>query len=282
MPGEIGPLQRRPQIGMRDQDSHAVDHIGLAGVADPDPGDEVPDEAQIDVGHDHIGIPPGPARGERHERLGVAEEVHWPVIGPAFIGTAEGRRGREIGLAADPVRDAARHAHLLAALRIELGNFRDRRREAQEPDGVQAVVFVARQLRRQPREPSDLAFDLADELADLDGRACCLLALGRREKLLLLAIGEPDVEAGVDGERGKGEGDDRVEIFSEQPARGRPQMSLVDRLVHSRISSARASSVKGMFNPSERATVRLIRSSYFRGDCTGRSPALVPRRMRST
>ena len=229
-----------------------------------------------------LGFAAGSARGDRHERLGVAEEVDRPVIGPAFVGAAEGGRGREVDLAADPVRDAARHAHLLAALRVELGDFRDRGREAQQADGVQALVFVARQLRRQAREPSDLVFDLADELADLDRRACRLLALGRGEQLLLLAIGEPDVEAGVDGERGKGEGDDRVEIFSEQPAGRRPQMSLVDRLVHSRISSARASSVNGMVNPSERATVRLIRSSYFRGDCTGRSPALVPRRMRST
>ncbi|MGY4410416.1 hypothetical protein ACVWW4_002152 [Bradyrhizobium sp. LB7.1] len=31
-------------------------------------------------------------------------------------------------------------------------------------------------------------FDLADELADLNGRGRCLLALGRRQKLLLLAI----------------------------------------------------------------------------------------------
>ena len=187
-----------------------------------------------------------------------------------------------VGVAADPVRDTARHPHLLAAFRIELGQFGDRGREAHQADGVQAHVFVGRELGGQAGEPPDLVFDLADELADLNGRACGLLALGRREQLLLLAIGEPDVEAGVDGERGKGEGDDRVEIFAEQPARRRPQMSLVDRLVHSRISSARTSSVNGIVSPSALATVRLIRSSYFRGDCTGRSPALVPRRMRST
>src|SRR5207245_6896906 len=100
-------------------------------------------------------------------------------------------------------------------------------------------------LRWQTREPSDLVLDLADELADLNGCACCLLALGRREKLRLLAVGKPDVKGGVDGKRGKGESDDRVEIFPEQPAGRRPQMSLVDRFIHSRISSARASSVNG-------------------------------------
>lgn len=282
MAGEIAAAQRPPQIGMRDQDTHAIDHIGLPGVADPDSGDEVPDEAKIDLGDNHIRRQARSARGECHERLGVAEEVDRPVICAAFVGAAEGLRGGEVGLAADPVRDTARHAHLLAALGVELGDVRNRRREAQEADGVQALVLVRGQLRGQAREPSDLVFDLANELADLDGGACCLLALGRRQELLLLAIGEPDVEAGVDGERGESERDDRVEVFAEQPAGRWPQISLVDRLVHSRISSARASSVNGIVKSSVRATVRLIRSSYFRGDCTGRSPALVPRRMRST
>ena len=229
-----------------------------------------------------LGLAAGPARGERHERLGVAEEIDRPVIGPAFIGAAEGGEAERSALLPIPsatrrdTRTCSRPCESSSAISAIAGERRSSRM------AFRRTSSLRRQLRRQPRQPSDLALDLADELADLDGRACCLLALGRREQLLLLAIGEPDVEAGVDGERGKGEGDDRVEIFAEQPARRRPQMSLVDRLVHSRISSARASSVNGIFNPSARATVRLIRSSYFRGDCTGRSPALVPRRMRST
>src|SRR5437868_8583134 len=105
---------------MRDQDSHAVDHVGLAGVAYPDPGDEVPDEAKIDLGDDHIRREASSARGKRHEWLGVTEEVDWPVMGPAFIGAAEGRRSGEVGFAANPVRDTARHAHLLAAPGVEL------------------------------------------------------------------------------------------------------------------------------------------------------------------
>jgi hypothetical protein len=78
---------------MRDQHAHAIDDIGLAGVADPDAGDQIPDEAQIDFGHDHVRIAAGAPRGERHERLGVAEEVDRPIIGAAFTGAAESRAG---------------------------------------------------------------------------------------------------------------------------------------------------------------------------------------------
>ncbi|MGY3648441.1 hypothetical protein ACVWW2_003732 [Bradyrhizobium sp. LM4.3] len=188
MAGEVAATQCRPQIGMCDQHPHPIDHVGLAGVAHPDSGDEVPDEAKIDLGDNHIRREARSACGKRHERLGVTEEVDRSVIGAAFVGAAKGGQGGEIGLAADPVRDTARHAHLLAALRVELGDFRDRGRETQEADGVQTIVLVRGQLGGQAGEPSDLAFDLADELADLNGRGRCLLALGRRQKLLLLAI----------------------------------------------------------------------------------------------
>src|SRR6516165_9671904 len=50
---------------------------------------------------------------------------------------------------------------------------------------------------------------------------------------------------------------------------------------HSITSSARASKVVGMSRPSAFAVFRLITRSYLVGACTGRSPGLSPRRMRS-
>src|SRR5438128_206150 len=52
--------------------------------------------------------------------------------------------------------------------------------------------------------------------------------------------------------------------------------------VHSITSSARASSVSGIWRPSVFAVLRLITSSYFVGACTGRSAGFSPLRMRST
>src|SRR5262249_21344926 len=52
--------------------------------------------------------------------------------------------------------------------------------------------------------------------------------------------------------------------------------------VHSITSSARASSVSGTVRPRAFAVCELITSSNLFGVCTGSSPGLVPRRMRST
>jgi len=52
--------------------------------------------------------------------------------------------------------------------------------------------------------------------------------------------------------------------------------------IHSITSLARASSDGGIMMPSVLAVLRLITSSYFVGDCTGRSAGFSPLRMRST
>src|SRR6516164_1594342 len=53
-------------------------------------------------------------------------------------------------------------------------------------------------------------------------------------------------------------------------------------LVHSITSSARASSLSGIWRPSALAVLILTISSYFVGDCTGKSAGFSPRKMRST
>src|SRR5262249_16387927 len=51
---------------------------------------------------------------------------------------------------------------------------------------------------------------------------------------------------------------------------------------HSMTSSASASSLSGIWRPSAFAVLRLITSWYLVGACTGKSPGLVPFKMRST
>src|SRR5262249_7622402 len=69
----------------------------------------------------------------------------------------------------------------------------------------------------------------------------------------------------------------------ERPCRSRAEQG--DELAppdHSITSSARASSDGETSRPSAFAVLRLIASSNLVGVCTGRSPGLAPRRMRST
>ena len=132
------------------------------------------------------------ARGrERHERLGLAEEIDRPVVGPAGARGAERRRVGQVLLAADRVERLARNAQLLAALRVELRVLGDRRREAQQADRVDAAVVARERAGRRLCEPADLALDLADELGDLRGCGVGLLALDRDQQSALLRIGEP-------------------------------------------------------------------------------------------
>src|SRR5262245_10767655 len=72
-----------------------------------------------------------------------------------------------------------------------------------------------------------------------------------------------------------------------RPRRQRPRRRAAeqrDNLAppHSITSSARASSMGGISRPSALAALRLITSSYFVGNWTGRSPGFSPFRTRST
>src|SRR5262249_49907268 len=70
---------------------------------------------------------------------------------------------------------------------------------------------------------------------------------------------------------------DRLRLTS---ARQNPKC--VGRCAHSITSLASASSEGGTLSPSDLAALRLITRSYLVGACTGRSPGLVPLRIRST
>src|SRR5262249_9980974 len=66
--------------------------------------------------------------------------------------------------------------------------------------------------------------------------------------------------------------------------RGRRADEQCDELapLHSITSSAMASSLSGIWRPSALAVLILTISSYFVGDCTGKSAGFSPRKMRST
>jgi hypothetical protein len=59
---------------MGDEPALAVDHEGVAFVADADGADDVPDELQVHVGDGHAGVLADMGERDRHIGLGAAAE----------------------------------------------------------------------------------------------------------------------------------------------------------------------------------------------------------------
>ncbi len=77
---------------MRDEDAVAVDHESVAGLADGDPRDDVPDELEIHCGDGDARLLAAPGHGDRHVGLGLLPEGDGPVIDLAGLGLEELRR----------------------------------------------------------------------------------------------------------------------------------------------------------------------------------------------
>ena len=60
---------------MGDQPAVAVDDIGVAALADLQPGDHIPDQLQIDLGDRDAGIASGAGQRHGHIRLGFLAEI---------------------------------------------------------------------------------------------------------------------------------------------------------------------------------------------------------------
>ena len=203
---------------MRDQPAAAVDHEGLALLADLDLRDHVPDELQVHLGDADAGVAPRAGHGERHVGLGLAAEIDRAVVDFLCHRFGELRVLGEIGADADRVHGEPRHPQLLLAAGVELGELGDRRHLAQQAQRVEAALLQRARGPRQLRGPADLALDVLDELADLGGRGLGLLALDAGQRLLVLLIREPDFEQAVGQERDADHGDEQRDIFPEQPA----------------------------------------------------------------
>src|SRR4051812_49107833 len=112
---------------MSNQPPLGIHHISLARPSYLDLGDHIPDQLQVYLSDGDACIPPSASDGERNIRLGITPEVNWPVVGLSL------NRAQEFGVLR-VVRPTPEHIHgeagdpqLLAAARVELGNFRDRR-----------------------------------------------------------------------------------------------------------------------------------------------------------
>ena len=167
-PGEGRLLEHEADVRVRDEDALAVEHEGVAGLADLDLRDDVPDEFQVHLGHGDAGALAAPGHRDRHVGLRFLPEVHRPVVDLPGFGLEKLRLEREIGLAAGDVHREARDAELLAPLAVEMADLGDHQGLAQKAQVVDAALVHGGRRGAELRlgRPADLPLDLLDEPLD--------------------------------------------------------------------------------------------------------------------
>ena len=201
---------------MRDQPALVVDDIGVAGLADLDRGDDVPDQLEIDLGDGDAGVAAALRHRHRHVGLGVLAEIDRSE--PHLLGERLGKAGigRVIGAAADHIHRQTGHFELLVALAVELAELGDRRHLPLQSAEVEAALLDRCRGPLRRRRPADLLLDLGDELLDALRRRLGLLALQLDRRVPGLDIGEPDIERPVDQQHQADEPDESGGVFRKE------------------------------------------------------------------
>ena len=217
-PGEIRLLEHETDVRVGDQLAPAVDDVGAPGSPDPDLGNDVPDELEIDLGDRHPGLAP---TGDRKAeiRLGFLPEVHRPEVGPPRPRLIEPRVVREIGLAAHHVHREPGHSELLPAGRVELADLGHRGRLALETDELEAPLLDRRPGAHLPlARPPDLALDVPDEGLDARRGAGRLLTLERHQGGEVLVMGEIELDEAAGEQGGAHQAREEHHVLPEQAA----------------------------------------------------------------
>ncbi len=218
---------------MGEQVALAVHRVGLAGLADPDLGDHVPDELEVDLHDGDAGALAAARHGDGHVRLGLLPEVHRAVVGPPRLGLAKLRIARKIDLAAHDVHGQAGDPQLFLAGGVEIADLRDRQHLAEQPEKVEAplVESGAGGDELGLGGPADLVLDLLDERLDLGRRPDGLLALDADQRGLVLLVREVQLDDPA-GEQGAAhQHHDGDNVLPEQ-ATARPHAVILPRGMH--------------------------------------------------
>ena len=217
-PREVGLLEDEADVRVGDELPPAVHDVGAPRRPDPDLGDDVPDELQVDLGDGHARVAAAGHR-EREVGLGLLPEVDGPEVGPARPRLLEARIGGEVGLAPHHVHGETRDLELLPARGVELAHLGDRGRLALEADELEAPL-----LDRLPgadlalARPPHLALDVADEGVDARGGPGRLLPLERHHGRQVLAIGEVELDEAAREQGAAHQDREEHDVLPEQPA----------------------------------------------------------------
>jgi len=179
---------------MRDQAPLRADNIGMTVFADLDLRHHVPDQLEIDLGDADAGVLAGAGQRQRHIGLGLAAEIHRPVIDLVGDGFGEFRILGEVEPAVHNVHGETRYPQPLLAGGIDLRQLGDGRNLAQQPQGIESALLDRTRRPRQLGGPAQLTFDFLDELADFGGRRLGLFVLNPDQGRLVLAVIEEDLE----------------------------------------------------------------------------------------
>ena len=212
---DLGALRRtRQHLAL------VVDDIGKAGLADLGIAEEILQEAQIDFGDRDLRI--RMRQRDRGERPPVAE-IGRRKAGAAGGGLGEAQVAGEIGVAA-VVDGLAREAQLLAALGREQRQLAHIGHLGQQLRIVGAAVLDL--VRRGPRHPVDLPFEVGHRLLDALGGRLGLLRHAVGQRGLDAAIADPDFHRAVDGQHEHDKADQRDDVFREQALTQEPDLIL--------------------------------------------------------
>ena len=202
---------------MGDQPALAIDHEGVAVLADLELLHDAPerDELKVDLGHGDAA-----ARAVRHRHgqigFGFLAEIDRPEPHPMGHRLNEGRLLRQVSTGADHVHGDARHLKLLAAVAVELDDFGDGWDQTLQARIVEAPLLDWQRRPLRLRYPADLPLDLAHEQLDFLSGRLGFLVLDLDRGAAILLIGEPQPERGIDHQHSGDQADKQHDVLEEQ------------------------------------------------------------------
>jgi hypothetical protein len=151
-----------------DQTAQRVDHVRVPRLADPDLGDDVPDDLEVDLGGRHLGAGLPRRHRDDHVGLGLVPEVHGTEVRRPRPGLGELGRLRRVLLTADRVQGDAGHPELFLARPVEVRDLTDRGGVAEEPQVVDLALLARRGgiVEGGLDRPADQPLDVPDEQLD--------------------------------------------------------------------------------------------------------------------
>src|SRR5262249_50751605 len=212
---------------MRNKMTLRVDHVGAPLFAHFDLRHEIENELQIDLGNADSGIAKAAGKRNRHVRFGFATKIDRPIVNFICHRIYEAGVVGKIGIAANLVHFNARNAQLFMAASIELYEFGDGGYLAEQTRSIKLELFGGARGLRHLSGPTQLAFDLPDEAANLVSCRIRLLMLDTDERRFVIPIIKPDLERAVRQQSHADNGRKQSDIFAKKPAplhtRGRCQ-----------------------------------------------------------
>src|SRR5262249_36541446 len=199
------------------QTAAPVDDKRMAVLADLDLRDHVPDQLEVYLGDGDAALS---AVTLCHGEVGLAflVELDGAKVNPFRHRFDECRVVRAVGPAANDIWGNPRHAQLLAALAVNLGQLCDGRNNAQQADIVEVPLFVGQFCPLSLGHPPELRFDLTHAGFDPLGGCLRLLALHFYRSAPVVLVNEIKVERGVKHQDHHDQAHEGDEVFEEEAA----------------------------------------------------------------